>query len=231
MQDLLALRKKGLNLSIFYPSYKSSKHAPLTDSDRVFDSSLPVAKNIANCLQSLFQSSFSLETGIKIPDMLVHKKQKKRVIIHPTSGDEKKNWPLSRYLALAKVLKSQDFEPVFTFSLEEKKKFSFLENQEIKALFFSSLENFASVVYESGFFVGNDSFGGHLASCLQIPTVILSRSEKEIALWRPGWLLGEVLLPARWLFNFKGLRLKKHFWGYTIPVAHVLQKLQALSKN
>ena len=164
----------------FYGSHQVGKHGPLRPGfDFVSNSNLPMADNVAASVQSLFSIPATKDNGFRPPQGLIHRKYKKRVAIHTTSGEAARNWPIEKFLKVAGWLESQGYEPVLL-------------------PLFPSLEDLASYIYESGYFLGNDSGPGHLASLLQIPHLILGREERHMRHWRPGWGQGEVVVPPAW---------------------------------
>lgn len=211
----LILQKREI-LSIFYPTYKEQKHGPLTKLDRVFDPNKSMADNIIDVCKDLFQIAFpKKQTGIKGLDSS-YRKYKNRVLIHPTSTDPKKNWPRRYYLKLSKHLEAKGFD-VF-FILGPKENFPGVKKADC-----SCWKNSANYIHSSGFFIGNDSGPGHLASLLGIPTLIISDNEKRLNLWRPGFFKGQTIAPPNWIPNIKGLRLRENKWFLFIPPRKVLK--------
>lgn len=214
------------NLSIFYPTYFSYKHPELTSLDYAFDPTKPMTENIAKGVAMLLgHQTPSKENGLSPPEHLVHKRFLRRVVIHPTSSSVEKNW--DRYAIVAKDLKKRGFEPVIAVSGKEREMW-----QEFNPPFFATLADLAAFIYESGFVIGNDSLIGHLASNLQIPTLIIADDAGRMRLWRPGWLEGAVLTPAPWIPNFGFCRLRKKAWKRWISPRrvshHFLRAFQSL---
>ena len=178
----------------FYGNHQLSKHGPLSESDYVCNPLLSMVDNITLAMQKWFGLS-SKENGLTPPPSLIHKKYPKRVAIHTGSRDPHRNWPIERFNKIATYLKQKGYDPVF---LEQ----------------FQTLEDLASFIYESGSFIGNDSGPGHLASCLQIPSIIIGTSYNHLLLWRPGWLPPRVVTPPRWTSTFKWTRKR---WKSFIP--------------
>jgi heptosyltransferase III len=213
IDQLRALHKKGVfpHLSIFYPTHSPYKHPPLNPQDIAFDATRPMAENIANGIAKLLGSETpSKENGLAPPHHLIHKRHLRRIVIHPTSSLAEKNW--DGYARVAAQIKARGFEPVIAVSAKEKGAW-----QEFNPPHFATLADLAAFVYESGFVIGNDSLIGHLASNLQIPTLIIADDKKRMQLWRPGWLEGGVLTPADWIPR----RLRKRAWKRWISARRV----------
>lgn len=231
---LIELFKKGKihALSTFYPSYEEKKHDSLLPLDRVFDATKPMVDNIARAISSILGlNHISKNNGLLIPFPLSHRKYKNRVIIHPSSKDPNKNWCAKKYVRLAKLLENEGFYPVFAVSLEEQPFWI----EQVKDLFdvpsLPSLSDLASLIYESGFMIGNDSATGHLSSNMQLPTLIISNHEKRMKLWRPGWYKGDVITPSKFIPNFKGSRLRETKWQHFISEKKVFKHFQKLQKS
>ncbi len=209
-------------LSIFYPTYQRGKHLPLSLLDQVFDFSKPMAENIAFGIARLLRShQVSKNNGLSPPEDLIYQKHKNQVIIHPTSSAEAKNWKKKSYIRLGLKLKKRGFTPIFALSPKEREEWIECEKYAIEMPLFETLADIAKAIYESGLLIGNDSLLGHLASNLHIPTLIIADNHERMKLWRPGWLMGEVVTPPAWI--------PKHFrqkhWKTLITVNKVLAKL------
>ena len=87
------------------------------------------------------------------------------------------------------------FSVSFSVSPKEHAEWLFVKKKGIDLPYFRSLSETAAYLYESGFFIGNDSGLGHLASNLGIPTVTVAGKASSIKLWRPDWHIGKVVAP------------------------------------
>jgi len=229
---LFDLRGKGVlkKLIVFYNNYRTTKHAPLhPEFDFAFDESRSMAHNVAAATQKLLHlPAPSKEIGMTIPEGLIHRRYSRRVVIHPTSSTPKKNWWPKKFEALARKLRSRGYEPVFTVSKEERPHWLALQELGFGVPLITSLADLAKLIYESGYFIGNDSGPGHLASYLQIPSIILAPLKQSITHWRPDWLPSKVLLPLDWIPNLKGFRLREEKWQLFISVGRVLRTFHSL---
>jgi ADP-heptose:LPS heptosyltransferase len=219
-------------LSVFYASYNSRKHAPLSAMDQVFDETQPMAQNIAQGIAQLLKSQeMSKNNGLSPPRYLVHRLCKDRVILHPTSSKSEKNWLPAKFLKVARQLKDLGFAPIFAVSKQERNQWLHVEKLGFDLPIFDTLSNLAAYVYESGYLIGNDSLIGHLASNLHIPTLIIADCEKRMKLWRPGWLQGAVVTPPTWVPNCKFCRLRKWKWKSLISSRRVISTFEDLSRS
>ena len=191
----------------FYGSHSPQKHGPLTARDFVCD---PNQTMLANIAQALIQwtGTSSQETGLTPLSHLIHKKHPLRIAIHPSSASPEKNWPLKKFVKVSHILQSQGLTPVF------------LANDE-KPLC-PTLESLASFIYESGAFLGNDSGPGHIASALDIPSVIIGPSRKQMRLWAPGWRPAVVVTPPQWSARWRWTR---NNWKYFISINRIINAL------
>ena len=171
----------------------------------------------------------SKENGLTPPANLNHRAHQRRVILHPTSRETAKNWRPNGFLAVANALKNKGYSPVFCVGPKELADWKFVEDKGFQLADAPTLSDLAAFIYESGFVIGNDSLIGHLASNLQIPTLIIANDEKRMRLWRPGWLKGQLVLPPPYLPNWKFLRLKEKKWQHFITSGQVLRRFEQLA--
>jgi heptosyltransferase-3 len=193
------------------------------------DSRMTMVQNILTITRNHFGlSNPTVETGITPPPSLQWRKQTKRVIIHPTSAEHCKNWPIANFLKLAKRLASRPFEVVFIMSEKELDAWRPKIGRQFPVIGFPNLHECAAFIYESGFFIGNDSGGGHLAACLHIPTLSLHGRKGKSRLWRPDWGTVEVISPA---FNLIGNGLRQKCWKYLLSVGRVQRAFEKLARR
>jgi heptosyltransferase III len=216
-------------LSIFYPTYSATKHAPLSTQDHVFDPDLPMADNIAEGIATLLKlPDPSKANGISPPHPLIHRFRKEQIIFHPTSRVPAKNWKAEGFLDVACQLKTKGFQPLFCVGPAQRAEWKNIEEEGFALANLPTLSDLATVVYESGFVIGNDSSIGHLGSNLGIPTLIIAGDEKRMRLWRPGWHKGHLVLPPSYLPNWKVLRLREQKWQHFITPGKVLRSFDQL---
>lgn len=166
-----------------------------------------MVQNVVNAAVKWCGSATS-DNGLTPKKGLIHRKYPKRIAIHPSSADPKRNWPLKNFEEVAAFLQNNGFEPFFLFENEKP--------------VFPNLEDLASFLFESGAFLGNDSGPGHLASSLKIPSLIIGKDYHHLLHWRPGWLPPVVLTPPRWITHFKAAR---PYWNRFISTRNVTNQL------
>ena len=162
--------------------------------------------------------------GITANAGLRHRRFSQRVIIHPTASHPAKAWSPERFRKLAQKLGERGLNPVFVMSPAERVEWRWLGDHGLEAKVFASLSELAALLYESGWFIGNDSGIGHLASNLGISTVSIFPRPRTAKRWRPIWAPGCVVAHA-WLPTGA---LRRRFWRYTVTVDRVIRSLEFL---
>ncbi|MEX0961910.1 MAG: glycosyltransferase family 9 protein [Simkaniaceae bacterium] len=222
--DLFRIRENLPSMHVFFPSPCRAKK----EQDFLFNPKMTVASSIALGLEKFFGGSFSKENGLTPPLNATYRKYKKRIILHPTSSSVKRNWLPKQFISLSKKLISDGFSPAFLVSKSEYPYWEFAKSEGIDVPFFDNLNETAHYIYESGYFIGNDSGLGHLASNLKIQTLTLSGNARKIRLWRPDFFKNDLLTTPFPLPNFKGIGLtfRDHFWPLFLPVTHVYNRFK-----
>jgi len=169
----------------------------------------------------------SQKNGIQIPKTLRWRHHQNRVILNPTSANEDKNWQPKKFIALAHRIKKQNMEPVFIMSKPELAQWESVINGQFPLHGFPNIDECAAFIYESGFFIGNDSGGGHLASNLNIPTLSIHGRKGKAQTWRPGWGTVVVVIPP---INLIGGNLRQRHWKLFLTVNRVEKSFWELFK-
>ncbi|MEI6242869.1 MAG: glycosyltransferase family 9 protein [Chlamydiota bacterium] len=211
-------RKEGV--SILFPSYQESKHGILHPNDVVFSSSQSIVSNLEEVAFRFF-GVHEKSNGMKMPSHLSYRKENKRVVIHPTSGDPRWSWAKEKYLSLAHQLEKKGFSVVFSLSPSERS--SWLD-VPFSVPLFPTLQELAVFLYESGYFIGNDSGIGHLASSLGIPTLTIGAKWENLVLWRPDFYVNHLICPPSWIPNIKKLRWRDRYWQKWISPRRVFRE-------
>ena len=214
-REIISFRKQGVSVYVIYTNYRTSKHGPLAlGFDYPVDEGKPMVHNVCQAMQALFGLCANGQNCLPPTLPLTHRKWDKRVLIHPTSTREDKNWLKKRFLKLSHALTHLGYDPMFILSPKEREEWP-------DAPLFSSLEELATTVYESGFLIGNDSGPAHLASYYKIPHIVICQG-RQMPLWSPGWHPPQIIRPPRWVPNIKGMRLREDKWKHFIPVSRVV---------
>ncbi len=114
---------------------------------------------------------------------------RRTAVIHPGSGSARKNWPLDRFMAVAKSLADRHgMRPVFLIGEVERERLSAADLGRMKQVGGliepASYVDLAAALSRASLFIGNDSGPGHLAGMLGVPTVTLF-GPTAAAVWTP----------------------------------------------
>ncbi len=209
-----------LPIYIFYGSHQLEKHGLFNPKYHFCaDPQKTMVANLQDACLHFFGKT-PQGNGLTPPSGLIHRKYPKRIAIHPTSTNSSKNWPKTKFLKTASHLEAQGFQPVFIAPPTER--------AEWNGPWLPSLSDLASFIYESGYFLGNDSGPAHLASYLQIPHLVIGGSGLNMPLWKTGWYPGSLLSPSPFLMHFKALR---PHWHRFITVNKLLKTFYKLTYN
>jgi heptosyltransferase-3 len=180
------------------------------------------------CRDDLALSAAARDNGMRAPAGLEHRRHGTRVIIHPEASTEDKRWFSHRFMRLAQRLRKRGYDVQFVIAPHERERWPDLEKFDIPAPHFADLHALACCVYESGWFIGNDSGVGHLASNLGIPSLSLFRRRRVAERWRPAWGTVDVVLPWQWVPT---AYLKEKLWRQTLTCNHVLTAFARLTRQ
>ena len=104
------------------------------------------------------------------------------VVIHPGSGDPKKNWPLEQFEALAEALEAHGRQVTWCIGPAEQERM--LRLPKGTKLHCESLQELATNLVGARQFIGNDSGITHLSAALGIPTLALFKDTNP-TIWAP----------------------------------------------
>lgn len=230
IQAVMALAKKQKQISSWILHPTTCKSRGKLPGDFPLDPTQSMVENLQKfCTEALHLQDVNSFNGIEIPTEWSRKKFPKRVVIHPTSSNEKRNWPSRKFLTLCKRLKANGFDPVLVMSQDEQEAFPTHIYKDVKILSGRDLTQIARLLYESGYFIGNDSGIGHLASNLSVPSLTIFASRRKRHLWLPRFnenSLGVASLPV--LPNLKFCRWQNKYWEKALPVWLVWRSFQKL---
>ncbi len=117
--------------------------------------------------------------------------REKYFIVHPGSGNPKKNFPLQKFVELSLNLKKEySIEPVFVLGDAEK---GMKVDKKIKVFRETGFSTLINLIYHSEFFIGNDSGITHLSGLLQKKTFAIFGPTSTVV-WAP---LGEEVFVIR----------------------------------
>lgn len=198
--------------------------------DCLTNPALPIAENMKLfCQRILHLDKITYSNGFIPPIELIHRKFIKRVVIHPTSARETRNWPREKFVKLALHLAKEGYEIHFIPG-GEKERLCWIEVLDLgfKLPVFANLDLLARFIFESGYLIGNDSGLGHLASSLGIPVLTFCRRKTWANMWAPSFQKGIVLTPSSLIPNISGFRLRDRYWKKFISVGMARRGFETL---
>lgn len=146
------------------------------------------------------------------------------IVIFPTTPNEKKNFSSSGFYKLTKRLSGLGMKveivgmPHEKESLEEK-----FEGFNVRT--FSDISQLIEYLRGALVVISNDSGGGHLAAMLGVPTITITRKNKDFV-WRPGYDLGNVVTPDV-VFKVGG----GHIWRPFVSLNKIKKIVQGIRLN
>ena len=204
---------------MFFP-YANSKSQ---STDLIFNRSVTMIDNILCFMQKKFPgvSHSPLSKNNILTPKKEYRKHPRRIIIHPSSANPRKNWTPVQFFLLAKKLQEFDYYPIFIVPPNESSPWKSFLAGKIPLQSFEDLVDVGDNIYESGAFIGNDSGLGHLASSLHIPTLTIFSKPSLSPLWDPGFGIYKVLVPYN-LPNYKGISLRIREWVWPLSISTCL---------
>ena len=104
------------------------------------------------------------------------------IVIHPGSGDAKKNWPLENFEALAEALEKKGRSVSWCLGPAEIEGMSRLPKGSRMAC--TTLSDLAAELTTARYYIGNDSGITHVSAALGVPTIALF-SVSDPGVWSP----------------------------------------------
>ncbi|MGF6724487.1 ADP-heptose:LPS heptosyltransferase [Paraburkholderia sp. GAS41] len=165
--------------------------------------------------------------GMTMPNWVRFRAHERRVAIHPTGSHIEKMWPRKKFVALAQKLVQRDLHPSLLVAPCEQNTWLTDKDAAPRVHSFDRLSDVAVWIAESGWFIGNDSGLGHLASALGVPTLSLFMRRGIARRWRPNWGRGAIVLPYN-LFVVGAL--KERYWKLALTGHSVLRSFDRLRR-
>jgi hypothetical protein len=190
-------------------------------------------KHMIDRITSIAASVFELRdvtrsNGLVMPAGVQPRRFANRVVIHPTGSHPEKMWSREKFLMLASKLRDTCLHPSFLVAPGEFAAWRQIAQQGYVVHALSHLEDVATWIAESAWFIGNDSGLGHLASSIGVPTLTLFMRRGLAQTWRPAWGPGDIVLPPN-IVPFGGL--KERLWKRLLGVSRVMAHFQALQSR
>lgn len=187
-----------------------------------------LAIQLAACREIFHLDHPKENNGLILPDDVQSRCYSKRVMIHCTAHQLFREWPPKKFIVLANYLKKNAYDPQFIVASSERQRCQWVRDANFAMPEFDSFVQTATFIAESGWFIGNDSGIGHLASNLNVPTLTLGVRSSLLRLWRPAWSPGIVCLPNRCLISRP---LKEKYWRQFLSVNKVIKAFTLLREQ
>lgn len=222
---LIKLYQEGLikKLSIFYPSKESAQREQLSPYDQIFSPNQSMVENIAVSISSLLSiHQASKNNGLTPLSSLERNKYNNRIVINPIKYPQASAWSANKFIKVGEKLQKLGYTIAFCVPLHNRFQWEHILAKGFLLPALPSIREAISYIFESYLFIGNDSGLGHIASNLQMPTVIIANCYKRMRLWKPGWFPSRVLTPAKWILNPKKYRYRERYWDLFISTRQVI---------
>ena len=212
-----------LRVIVYYPAYDQNHLLPeFGEEDAFFSPDHTMVDNIALALQQQWPSGEkTVNNGMKIPKRVQGMRRFHGVVLHPTSTTSVRTWTKDKFLKVGKKLRRCGMEVAICVHPKERDAWK-TEGLYVPKL--ATLDDVAQLLVGAKLVIGNESGIGHLASNLGVRTLIISGCARRMRLWRPGWTLGDVITPPRWVPNCKKCRLRTKKWQRFIRPQTVLSR-------
>lgn len=168
-----------------------------------------------------------IDNGLRVAHPEAHRQHEKRVVIHPTSTGAQRCWAPRHFKALGCALQDLGYEPAYIVAPHERAEWNWLLDHGLSIPQFASLGDVAAFIHASGWFIGNESGIGHLASNLGIPTLSVTGRPTRTKAWRPAWSPSEIVFPA----FLPGGRLRDRYWRDLLSPGRVMSAFEQLRKK
>lgn len=171
------------------------------------------------CHEQLGMETCALDNGLIPLPGLRHRQHSGHVAIHPSSSGQQRCWAASHFVELGKRLQRCGYKPFYIVAPYERDQWSCLAENGLPLSPTTSLSDVAAFLHECGWFVGNESGIGHLASNVGIPTLTVTGRPTRTRAWRPGWSSSQIVYPA----YIPGGRLRDRLWHRWLRPGQVLR--------
>ena len=108
-----------------------------------------------------------------------HRLHRRRVAVHPSSSGIERCWAPRHFVELGLRLKRDGYEPFYILAPHERDRWACLAEAGLQIQQAPSLADVAAFIHECGWFIGNESGVGHLASSVGVPTLTLTGGPPE----------------------------------------------------
>lgn len=179
------------------------------------------------CRDALGLTLSGTDIGLRPPVAGRHRMFEKRVAVHPSSTGAQRCWAPRHFVELGLRLQRQGYEPVFILAPHERAEWTCLTDAGLAIQQSPSLADVAAFLHECGWFIGNESGIGHLASSVGVPTLTLTGRPTRTKAWRPGWSMSRIAYPA----YIPGGRWRDRLWREWLRPGSVMSAFESLTRD
>lgn len=179
------------------------------------------------CRDALELSLAGTDIGLRPPMAGRHRAFEKRVAVHPSSTGAQRCWAPRHFVELGLRLRRQGYEPVFILAPHERAEWTCLTDAGLAIQQSPSLADVAAFIHECGWFIGNESGIGHLASSVGVPTLTLTGRPTRTKAWRPGWSMSRIAYPV----YIPGGRWRDRLWREWLRPGSVMSAFKSLTRD
>ena len=130
-----------------------------------------VMENLVNC--RLIKRADAVVDDISLTNCASQPKNQDRIMLHPGAGSRRKRWPMTNFLEVEAMLKSDGLKPEFIVGPAEEDLVAGLQHPDRIVHALTDLLDLMGLLNSAGGYIGNDSGPSHLAALLGLPAIVI----------------------------------------------------------
>jgi ADP-heptose:LPS heptosyltransferase len=151
-----------------------------------------VMENLENC--RLIKRTDAVVDDIPLPKRASQPKHQDRILLHPGAGSHRKRWPITHFLEVEAMLKSDGLKPEFILGPAEEDLVDGLQQPDWTVHTLTDLLDLSGLLESAGGYIGNDSGPSHLAAFIGLPVVVIF-GPADPERWAPMGRNAEIVKP------------------------------------
>lgn len=127
---------------------------------------------------------------IDLPKLCDLDPEKSQVAIFPKAGSDAREWPIEYFVALCRKIMDEEIADVLNLYLSKDQSDVSDEFSQIYNIQFHiglNMEDLISSLIQNRLVITNNSFGGHIASYLGMPTIAIYSGHEFVSQWGPAF--------------------------------------------
>jgi ADP-heptose:LPS heptosyltransferase len=149
-------------------------------------------ENLVNC--RLIKRADTVVDDIPLPNCASQPKNQDRIMFHPGAGSLRKRWPMTNFLEVEAMLKSNGLKPEFILGPAEEDLVAGLQHPGRTVHVLTDLLDLMGLLKSAGGYIGNDSGPSHLAALLGLPAIVIF-GPADPERWAPVGRNAEIVRP------------------------------------